>query len=170
MTLCLFFDILLAQDIMSVSELHNLDKNERIAIKITCKIQETDTDSINVRIKKVDDIKSDNEWVNRKLAFNNNILHLGVNSQEPIYLSIKSVFKDQKDKLLLLEPGDDINIEVKNGHLNFSGKGSAKLRLQYLISEQSKRINLPPNHSDVQTTSMQEDLEWHQYLNRKSEA
>ncbi len=87
-------------------------------------------------------------------------------SNEPInlYLSLPIA---NSFKSWVLEPGDSIIVNYKDERVRFSGKGADKLILNNEIATLKEALQKPSNPTFYVTNSVQDYIEWREYLNRE---
>lgn len=92
-----------------------------------------------------------------------------INTDGLAYFSVKSVTGNENLDNILVEPGDDIKMTFDGKRWLYSGKGAAKVRLQEQIDSLISAIPKPENPKDYVTYSLNDYLDWHNYLNKHIE-
>ncbi|SHM37171.1 metallophosphoesterase [Chitinophaga sp. CF418] len=127
-------------------------------------------DAIEFKLSPVESITaSSREWLSKREGFNNNMSQCRLYAEMPVFLSINPSFGKFRTRVLLIEPGDSITIIYHQGRLSFKGKCSKKAELQMAIDSVIATIALPSNRKDYLTLSLQDYLDWCDYLNKELE-
>lgn len=88
-------------------------------------------------------------------------------TDKPIILNVSKVEILNNYNRWLLEPGDSIIVHVKDGKLHFSGRGAEKLVMNNEIYALREAMPKPSNPTFYSVSSVEDFLEWDNYLNRK---
>lgn len=91
-------------------------------------------------------------------------------ADQPIILDIyfrEGVPTADRYKRLLLEPGDSIIVKSRDEELHFSGHGADKLNMNNEIFALKNAMPKPSNPTIYSVVSVEDFLEWDNYLNRR---
>jgi cytochrome oxidase Cu insertion factor (SCO1/SenC/PrrC family) len=143
---------------------HNL-----VITVIKANMNEKNDFATEIHVSPVEIVSSPREWKTVRAEIRNGKAYWNIPSGEAVYFAISPLPGNMKSKYYVGEPGDSIEIKLTEQGLQYTGKGSEKLRLRNEIDSILARIPKPSNRSDMSTETLEDYFEWNNYLNKQLE-
>jgi hypothetical protein len=117
-------------------------------------------DRLTMLYKPVNTIDHSIPWDKEEAKVSNNKVRWVIYSDKPVQINYGF------GRLVLMNPGDSILVKYVDEEAYYLGKGSEKLKMWKLITEEEKKLGIPTKNCNT-IQSINDYLKWNKYLDQK---